>query len=108
MSVPRLRTAALIDGGRHTRAGMCGDPKNISTCSPAKRVGEVDSREAGNRSRVKLKREKIERCIAPNGSIPDSNRIEPSIYHTQMNRFKMEYNSQRNTNLDIFRTNVSI
>lgn len=36
----RLRAAVLIDGGCHTRAGMCGDPKNISTCSPAKRVGE--------------------------------------------------------------------
>lgn len=82
---------------------MCGDPKNISTCSPAKRVGGVDSREAGNRSRVKLKRKKIERCIAPNGSIRDSNRIFRLSCGNHANE-SLEYNSKENTNLDMFRT----
>lgn len=60
---------------------------DVLPCQTGRRVIEVDFREAGNRSRVKLKHKKIEWCIAPNGSIAIRTEMNlPFIMRTQMNK----------------------
>lgn len=65
---------------------------DVLPCQTGRRVIEVDFREAGNRSRVKLKHKKIECCIAPNGSIAIRTEMNlPFIMRTQMNKCFSEF-----------------
>lgn len=69
---------------------------DVLPCQTGRRVIEVDFREAGNRSRVKLKHKKIEWCIAPNGSIAIRTEMNlPFIMRTQMNKCFGEFKRTR-------------